>query len=200
MSFVKNNIWQLISFVLLIIIFIQNSCNKPKRDNIEITPIPPIVISNVTTYKPEPKVIILETTKIKWKTDWIIKWEKEKMDSVKIKELYKKYYGISVYDETVVNDSSVKVRVVDSISENKIMSRHVEYEVFPIMYEKKIKEPPRIKMYGGLALGGGINQFGFSPKLFMTDKKNHIYTVSYNIITGYTEIGVGWLITFRRKK
>lgn len=204
MRFIKDNICLLIILILLGIIIIQNTFKNPHKPEPTITEIPTYVVSHVNNgYKPVPNIIIKRDTikinKIKTKVKWKVKWKAEKLDSIKIKELYEKYYEIKVYNDIIIEDSNLTVKVTDTVTQNEITSRHVSWDIKPIIYEKTIIEPPRLKLYVGLGIGGGVNQFGFSPKLFLQDRKSHVYTFSYNILTGYTEVSVGWLIRFRKK-
>jgi hypothetical protein len=67
------------------------------------------------------------------------------------------------------------------------------------VYVQHIFEKPRIQFYAGAGIGGGIDQFGIAPRISMISKRHVMYSLSYNVITRYTEVSASWLISFRKK-
>ena len=161
--------YNIIILVLILIIILQRSCQTAPSAS------KPIVTTEIRydTIEKEIPVYIPEwQTKVK--SDTIIK-----IDTI---EVIGDYFSTYVYTDSLINDS-LKLFINDSITQNKIKSRQVNYN---LIYPTTIitKEYPTIKraLYYGLEIQGNKDQINsFGPKLLYTTKNYHAYSIGLGI-------------------
>lgn len=195
-----KNFWKFTTALFFVIILLQRMCSGPEINcpEIEVTKLPPVTIKYETqSYIPVVIPEYRDTGSVKWRTVY----EQQKLDTAKIMEMYRSYFAEKRYRDEILNDTNGKVIITDLIRENKIINRTVEKEFYPHTYIiTKIEYPEaRRKVLVGLGVGGWVDKFGVSGRLMYIDKKNHPYTISYNPVLRYAEIGTYWKISFRGK-
>lgn len=161
----------IIILILIIVIILQRSC-KSIPSNSE--PIVTIETKYDTIEKEVPVYIPKWHTKIETKTDTLTK-----IDTV---EVLGDYFSTYIYMDSIFNDS-LKLYINDSISQNKIKSRQVNYSlIYPTT--TIIKEYPiqKRELYYGLGIAGNSNSINsFGPKLLYKTKQGTSYGLGIGV-------------------
>lgn len=114
---------------------------------------------------------------------------------------------VSLYDDTLWNDSRALIKLKEYIQMNRITSRHVEAKFFPhdtlitrtIILPGKVP-PPRNKVFIGFQSGILIpDKVIFSPTVSLCTKKDHVYQVGYDPINKAAMFGMLWKIRLSRR-
>jgi len=165
-----GNFKNLIILVLIIVIIFLRQCSG---DGGEITPSEPTIITKVETKydtitkevtKYVPKII----TKIKTEIDTIRLTQK--IDTVAILE---DYFAKYVYEDFQQLDS-LNLTIRDTISQNKILSRKIFYDlIYPTTTVTETKYINQREFYVGFGLNGTSTQFNYigGSILYRTRKK-----------------------------
>ena len=165
-----GNFKNLIILVLIIVIIFLRQCSG---DGGEITPSEPTIITKVETKydtitkevtKYVPKII----TKIKTEIDTIRLTQK--IDTVAILE---DYFAKYVYEDFQQLDS-LNLTIRDTISQNKILSRKIFYDlIYPTTTVTETKYINQREFYVGFGLNGTSKQFNYigGSILYRTRKK-----------------------------
>lgn len=163
----KNKLlpWLLVT-ILIIIILLQRSCKTvPSNSPETITKIEwkyDTIKKEVPVYVPQWK------TKTKYEIDTFVK-----IDTVKVLgDYYTKYF----YSDTLADDS-LNLVVNDTLFENKIYSREIDYRlIYPTkIITKEIYPQTRDFYIGGELVGNQQGVYYVGPKLIYKDKKNNGY-------------------------
>lgn len=157
----KNNFLFIIILVLIILLLLQRGCNKPS------TPIEVIKTEIIydTITKEVPIYVPKWHTKIESKTDTFMV-----IDTV---TLIGDYYATYVYQDSLINDS-LKFYINDSITQNKIKSRTLNYSlIYPTTIITQVEQTRHL--YGGLSTILGGEQIATGPHLLYTTKNNRAY-------------------------
>ena len=170
----------------MLVILWQRACTPPPQiiDNstFDTLIITDTIVYNDTTYIPKISYQV--------KIDTII-------DTV---EVIKEYYTKNYYQDTIINDTTAFVVIMDTVYKNEIISRKRIVQTFPThIYTTSIvhdKCKPRLKLKVGFGIGGWQNKFGASGKLLIVTKKDHTYGISYDPINKYAEGSIYWTIKF----
>ena len=193
LSVIKKNFWQFLSVFFFVIIFVQRGCDTETQKLITKLDSKPIVFP-IKEYVPTPIIVpqYIDTGS----TKWLIKYEQQKIDTARIMQMYRAFYSYKLYGDTVHSDTNGRIIVYDSISENTIMRRRVDATFFPSIY--MIPCTPVRKLYAGIGMGGYDDKFGMSGKLLFVDRKERIYSLSYNPILQYVEASTFWKIKLKK--
>lgn len=174
---------------LIIVIFLLRECKgESKGAPIEPATIVKIetkydtIVETVETYIPEYR------TKVKWKTvhDTIEVHDTIPTDTASI---LKDYFETYAYTDTLKTDSVTFV-INDTISQNKILSRGINYSlVYPTTIISTEREVNKRELYIGFGLGGDKQQLSFvGSELMLRNKKEQIYGVGLGINNSFEPI------------
>ena len=179
----------LIIIGLIIVIFLLRECKGESKG----TPIEPVTIVKIET-KYDTIVETVETyipeyrTKVKWKTvhDTIEVHDTIPTDTASI---LKDYFETYAYTDTLKTDS-VTFIVNDTISQNKILSRGINYSlVYPTTIISTEREVNKRELYIGFGLGGDKQQLSYvGSELMLRNKKERIYGVGLGINNNFEPI------------
>jgi len=128
----------------------------------------------------------------------------------KCKQLYKDYYTKNIYNDTLRNDTSMLIVVIDTVFQNQLQKRTMLFQNRrPTVINTTINnygETPCNKLYIGAGLGKSIPNFltdsviRMPVALLLTTKGRWAYELEYDIFTNYVEAKVFYKLSFRRKK
>ena len=198
-----KNFQSLIIIGLIIVIFLLRECKGDKKSS----PTEPVTIVKVETkYDTIVKEIVSYVpkyrTEVKWKTkivhDTII--EQAPIDTLAI---LKDYFKVYAYTDTIKADSVTFV-INDTITENKILNRGIEYTlVYPTTTITKEREVNKRELYIGFGLGGDKQQLSYvGSELLLRNKKERIYGVGLGINNNFEPIlmfKMSWKVKFPEK-
>jgi len=205
MKILKNNFYPIIIITLLIILLLQRCGNgsgsgKIQNNHSDTT----FVYNNFykdSTYTINPVKVIPVTSKI-LETRYL---PSDKYDSLLIQfnELKQSLLASKVYKDSIPLDTFGYVKLTDTISENKIVSRN-KYFNLKIPEKTITKDPPlKHKFFAGIGLAGNKEQVINDVNLglgYLT-KKDHLYTVKTRLdFNGnvYYEFSSFWKIKLKR--
>ena len=184
-----GNIQTLLIVVLVIIIFLLRNCNG---DSI---PTEPTIITKVevrydTIVKEVPKYVPKYINKISMSYDTILKYHK-----IDTTEILKDYFATYVYEDVQKLDS-LNLTIRDSISQNKIASRSIRYElIYPTTTITKETYLNNREFYWGLGLQGSVNQLNYvGGELMYKTKKKQMYGVGVGVNQEFKPILSGRLL------
>ena len=106
--------------MVMIVLFCSNKCNRAGNYNGQSDTSVTVITEYVTVhdtiikYTPKPYKVI--------ETDTIYQ-----LDSMQCQELAKKYYAELLYNDTLVNDSTLFFSIAETVSRNMIVYRSVNY-------------------------------------------------------------------------
>ena len=104
------------------------------------------------------------------------------IDTVEVvRDYLSKYY----YSDTIKGQDA-EIVINDTIFKNKISYRQVAVKN---LRETKLIDIKKRKLYLGLKLGGNTNQFTALPSVMYQNRKEHIYTYSYDVVNENHLIG-----------
>ena len=188
---------------LVIVIFLLRECKGESKS----APIEPVTIVKIET-KYDTIVETVETyipeyrTKVKWKTvhDTIEVHDTIPTDTASI---LKDYFATYAYTDTLKTDS-VTFIVNDTISQNRILSRGINYSlVYPTKIISTEREVNKRELYIGFGLGGDKQQLSYvGSELMLRNKKERIYGIGLGINNSFEPIitfKMSWKIKFPQK-
>lgn len=178
-EFILKHIWQLLFLIAVIVIFFMDTCNEPivKEHNNYITnTVYDTITYHDTVYKPI----------VRYK--YIVKRDSVIDTVFVIKDYFTKYF----YSDVILNDSNGFIRVMDTLYQNRIISRKTSMKLTPttIYVTKKINAELHNHFYIGGGVGGSLNSFGIDGCIMFINKKNRAYELSYDIINKEVRVGV----------
>ena len=198
-----KNFQTLIIIGLVIVIFLLRECKGKSKG----TPTEPITIVKIET-KYDTIVKTIETyipkyrTKVKYKTvhDTIEIHDTIPIDTTSILE---DYFSSYAYTDTLKTDSVTFV-INDTISQNKIQSRGINYSlVYPTTIITKESVVNKRELYIGFGLGGNKQQLSYvGSELLLRNKKQRIYGVGLGINNSFEPIltfKMSWKVKFPQK-
>jgi hypothetical protein len=161
----------IIIIVLVVALLLQRACNKND-------------IVTETTIK----------TEIKWDTitkvtpEYIPKWKtRTEIDidtftvPIDTMAVLKDYYAIYAYSDTISTDS-VKIVMNDSITQNKIKSRIVDYKIiYPTITITKETVIKKSQFYYGLGIGAGASNVNIGPELLYKTKTDQAFGLGLGV-------------------
>ena len=136
--------------------------------------------------KPSPVIVFLDTGKPYWRY--------YKVDTAAI---LADHYLSKVYKDTIKNDSSALVVVIDTVRQNALQSRGLIFQNRRAMFVTAPLSPDKEPKYSfliGAAIGRSFNEFGFMPTVAILNRKGQMYQVSYDLIQKDIYIGALWKI------
>ena len=204
-----KNIQTVIIFVLLIIIFFLREC-QGNQSNSSLTEPDTIVkietkydtiVNTIETYVPE------YVTEVKWKTKTIhdtLILEVHDTIPVDTALVLEDYFKAYAYTDTIKKDS-VTLTIKDTITQNKIVSRGIEYTlIYPTTTITKKSDFNKRELYVGLGLGGDKQQISYiGSELMLRNKKKQIYGIGLGINSSFEPIltfKMGWKVSMPKFK
>ena len=203
MKSIFKNFQSLIIIGLIIVIFLLRECKGESKG----APIEPVTIVKIET-KYDTIVETVETyipqyrTKIKYKTvhDTIEVHDTIPIDTASI---LKDYFETYAYTDTLKTDSVTFV-INDTISQNKILSRGINYSlIYPTTIITTEREINKRELYIGFGLGGDKQQLSYvGSELLLRNKKQRIYGIGLGINNSFEPIltfKMSWKVKFPKK-
>ena len=174
---------------LIIVIFLLRECRGEK------SPIPtePVTIVKIETkydtiVETVPTYIPKYKTKVKIKTvhDTIRIHDTIPVDTAAI---LKDYFTTYAYTDTLKKDSVTFV-INDTISQNKILSRGIKYNlIYPTTTITTEREVNKRELYIGFGLGGDRQQLSYiGSELLLRNKKDKIYGIGLGINNNFRPV------------
>ena len=198
-----KNFQTLIIIGLVIVIFLLRECKGESKG----APIEPVTIVKIET-KYDTIVETVETyipeyrTKVKYKTvhDTIEIHDTIPIDTTSILE---DYFSSYAYTDTLKTDSVTFV-INDTISQNKILSRGINYSlIYPTTIITTEREINKRELYIGFGLGGDKQQLSYvGSELLLRNKKQRIYGIGLGINNSFEPIltfKMSWKVKFPKK-
>ena len=191
MKNIFKNFQSLIIIGLIIVIFLLREC-RGEKSPIPTEPITVVkietkydtIVETVPTYIPKYK------TRVKWKTKTV-------HDTIKIHDtipvdtasVLEEYFAAYAYTDTLKKDS-VTFIINDTISQNKILSRGIKYNlVYPTTIIQTEREVNKRELYVGFGLGGDRQQISYAgSELILRTKKDKLYGVGIGVNNSFQPI------------
>ena len=191
MKSIFKNFQSLIIIGLIIVIFLLREC-RGEKSPIPTEPITVVkietkydtIVETVPTYIPKYK------TRVKWKTktvhDTIEIHDTIPVDTASVLE---EYFAAYAYTDTLKKDS-VTFIINDTISQNKILSRGIKYNlVYPTTIIQTEREVNKRELYVGFGLGGDRQQISYAgSELILRTKKDKLYGVGIGVNNSFQPI------------
>jgi hypothetical protein len=186
-----KNFQSLIIIGLIIVIFLLREC-KGEKSPLPAEPVTIVkietkydtIVETVPTYIPKYK------TRVKWKTktvhDTVEIHDTIPVDTASVLE---EYFATYAYTDTLKKDS-VTFIINDTISQNKILSRGIKYNlVYPTTIIQTEREVNERELYVGFGLGGDRQQISYAgSELILRTKKEKLYGVGIGINNSFQPI------------
>ena len=168
-----NKIYWIVILALIVIIVLQGSCQKAP-----VVSEPSVIVKTEIIYDTIEKNVPVYIPKWYSKTEVRIDTIKE-IDTLKV---LGDYYAIYFYSDSLISDS-LKLFIKDSVSQNKIQSRKIDYSlVYPTKIITKETSINRREFYIGLGLNTTSNSIGFlGPELMYRSRKKTAYSLGVGI-------------------
>lgn len=179
-----------ISIIAILLITVMIQCNKnrklvfvektiTKTDTIKGDSIPVII------QVPKPYIVFKDTGSI----------HETIVDTVAI---LREYLTKNIYKRVLKDDSSAYVAIIDTVFKNELQSGVFEFQnrkITSIITTNTTTisqlDLSSWHIYLGMLAGYGIkDKAGFSPIIGYQDKKNKIFTYSYDILRNYHQAGI----------
>ncbi len=189
--------------VILLIVLLQSTCNTPKNyegdeevisvewDTLRLpgdsVPYP------VPTEIPVPYPIYVDTGSIQWI-----------MEDIDTLAVLREYFMQYEYIDTISNDTTMLVIVTDTIGENKLQGRSVQFKSLrgnTIITETIKIEKKKVKFFIGLSVQGDANRLGLGPSGALLTKSDKLFTLSNDLMREQpnANLTLFWKISFRKK-
>jgi hypothetical protein len=186
-----KNFQSLIIIGLIIVIFLLRECRGEKSP----LPAEPVTIVKIETkydtiVEKVPTYIPKYKTRVKWKTktvhDTVEIHDTIPVDTASVLE---EYFATYAYTDTLKKDS-VTFIINDTISQNKILSRGIKYNlVYPTTIIQTEREVNQRELYVGFGLGGDRQQISYAgSELILRTKKDKLYGVGIGINNSFQPI------------
>lgn len=190
--------------ILVVIIFLQRSCNVEQISSAT----EPIVTTDTiwktthdTVYK---NVTVIKKEYIKLKGEQYTSGETIDTCKTRFQNLLKEHFVRTVYSDTLKLDSLGTIVVRDTVWLNKLYGKREYIKDYKIPFVTKTitkPEPPKRQMYvGGNLFGNSNSMQGVTPGLLYKNKKDQIYQVNVGInFDGTITYGLGayWKIKLK---
>jgi hypothetical protein len=194
--------WYIIA-VLLGVIILQRSCGPGKCPEVQ----PVKVVKSDTTFirlhdtlhevKLVPVTKIVETHPEPITiTDTVFLTTIEPVDTI---EILKDYFATRYYADTNHLETYGNFIIEDAISQNKIKSRQIIYNLNIPEVSKTAIIKPRNQLYFGLDLGGTNSWISFGPQLVLKTASDKMYHAGVSFTSEnkfYFHLGTDWKIHF----
>lgn len=113
------------------------------------------------------------------------------------------YFARYFYSDTITDDTSFLAIVLDTVSQNRIISRRfLMQNLRPVAvinnYPQKTEAKSRRLVYAGMEISGNTeNLFSFGPAFGYKDRKDHLYILGSNLLKDQPNVSLGCLLPIR---
>jgi len=191
----KSFLKELLIVILVGIIIFQRACPGGHK-----SPCPPADTVTTVSYVYDtlwhtPEKLIIRPP--------VVIVEKEVPADVDTAAILQRFFNSYHYTE-VWEDSNQQITILDSVSQNQITWRDVKYlwNKPLTVITKNIITPPaeqRAKVFLGGKIGGTKQELtAITPEIMFLSKKDHAYSIGYNLSAKSVELGALWKISFRK--
>lgn len=178
----------IIIIILMLLLFLQRECQRCPEPT-EIVRVDTVYQYDSIPYTPPPMFP---------KPGNVINQPIPKgIDSLAVARAYfSKRMGI----DTLVNDSLYLLSLSWEVQENKptLFQPTIINRQPTTIISHTLTEAPRNKVFAGLGVGLNHTQFGLAPSVALLTKKDHLYSVSYDVIN--KDFGVTFYYKIKLKK
>jgi len=201
MKLVLKQFPYLLIAILLVVVFLQRECNKPKPCPEQPAP----EVTHDTTVKHDT-IRFHDTI---WYPEPVSSHDSFPVQPVDSSKALKDYYAYKTFDRLIKDDSTAKMNLVISLWKNSIeyaelrgtvfQKEKVIIETHTIYKPKIVPEPPRTKVYAGFTTGAMLpDKFIFAPSLAVNTKRDHLYSVGYDPVNKMPYVAFFWKISLSR--
>ena len=198
MKIIFKYTWQLICCVLVILLLLQRQCTpEPKTVNSHtVDTIRDTIPMHDTIPEHVPALVIHDTI-----------YPDVPFDTL---DLIADYFAVKSANDTLQGENYIVI-IQDKISRNRIQNRKAQVTINQIKETIHVTDSipypvppagdcikPRTKVYAGIGIGGWTDKAGFAPALAINTKKDHLYTVSYDVISQTAWLQIYWKIKLRK--
>jgi len=103
------------------------------------------------------------------------------------------YFSKVYYSDTIRKDSDFVAIVMDTISQNRIQYRTVDFKnLRPVQIERTtvmVDPDPITQVFAGAFISGNATSLGLGPVISLKTKKDRLYNVSYDALGKTVAIG-----------
>jgi hypothetical protein len=184
----------IIIIVLILLLVLQRECHRCPVCPEAITTTDTCYIAGDTVIRELPAVIIP-------KPDSIIPQPiPTNIDSAAIAKIYfSKVYGYAV----LVDDSSMYAGFKYMIEQNRLqwfIPEVANRRATAIIHNTTVIESvkPKNKYFAGIGVGRSFNSFGLAPSVALLTKRDHLYSIHYDILNKDLYATAYWKITWKR--
>lgn len=110
------------------------------------------------------------------------------------------YFAVRQGTDTLVNDDKYLISMRWAVTQNKptFFQPTIVNRLPTTIISHTITEPKRNKVFAGMTVGGNPEQFGLGASVALMTKKEHLYSVSYDVIN--KDFGVTFYYKIKLKK
>lgn len=187
-----KNLQTLLIVVLVVIVLLMRNCSG------DPVPVDPVIITKIETQydtitKEVPVYVPKYVQKIEYVHDTVI--QRQPIDTVAI---LKDYFATYVYEDKQKLDS-LNLTIKDSITQNKIVSRSIEYDlIYPTTTITKEIYLNNREFYWGIDLKGRTDQLNYlGGSILYKTKKKQMYSVGIGVNQSFEPVisgGLYWKI------
>lgn len=193
----KNIPWIIVAFLLIVIVLLR-SCSG--ADKICPQTEPTIIVKVDTTYIYDTLIKKIFVTVLK-PGDSIYVDNSQPVDTAKILRTYFTKYAYT----QVLEDSSLKATISDTVYKNKIAHRSFTYQwkkpqlIIEKEITKTVTEPKRAKVFIGFEIGGSKQGFtNLSPRITYLSKNDKSYSARVNPFDQSVHVGMDFKIKLKK--
>ncbi len=178
---------------LVVVIILQRSCTpgcvgevitEEHTDTIWGDTTPRIIEVDV------PRPVYMDTGSTRWRT----------LD-IDTTAILVDYFARIYYSDTITDDSTFRVIVMDTVSMNRIKHRAFSFQdLSPLVINTTVISKPRRKLFVGANIGSDLTSLGAGPSLLLQGRKDQTYGYSFDMLNKRHEIAFFWKISLRKKK
>lgn len=183
----------LVSLVLLALLILQRECTHqppcPGSDTVTLvsTTTDTLIITH-NHYLPPPQ------------PDTVIHYDTIFPDTAAI---LADYAALRIYNRTLLNDSTAKISLTDSVQFNAIRGSQLSTQLFQQHTTETITHtiiqaaPPKNKLFVGFTIGASYPLKPiFAPQVSLLTEKDHLYSVAYDPFNKVALASMHWKLTF----
>jgi hypothetical protein len=183
----------LIILALLAVIFLQRECHHcpscPGSDTIITSHTDTLIITRNHYLPAPPPDTIIATNTIFPDTAAILA----------------DYSALKIYNRTLLDDSTGKITLLDSVQFNALQGSQFSAVLFPkhtvetITHTTYLPEPPKQKVFAGISVGAFYPLKPIlAPQVSLLTKKDHLYSLGYDPFSRILVLNSSWKIRLSR--
>jgi hypothetical protein len=182
--------YMIIGLLLVVIFFLRECTPKPKPCP------PPSIVTHTDTIKvpvdkPYPVPVPGEIIYVPIPSD------------IDTQEILKDYFAQKTYTRTLIDDSTGKLVIRDTVTQNKLKRYHLEGHLNVIEHTTTITNditvPLRNRVFLGLQIGSNLNSMMIVPTATLLTKKDKtLYTLAYDPFSKVGYVGMQFKIILKK--